>query len=124
MARLHVLSRVAFALFFIGAGINHFVNPQFYLKIIPPYLPAHDALNAISGAAEVLLGALVLPARTRRLASWGSIALLLAVFPANVYVYQQHETLFPGVPHGLHLLRLPLQGVLIYWAFRVGRARS
>ena len=69
----------------------------------------------VSGLIEVILGILLLVPRYSSLAAWGIIALLIAVFPANIYVYQ-HQELFP-FPWFLHLLRLPLQGVLILWAF-------
>jgi len=108
--------RYLFAIFFIGAGILHFRNPDFYLKIMPPYIPWHQAMVDISGVAEIVLGAMLLFAKTQRLAGWGLILLLVAVFPANIYVYQ-HQELFPGVPPIAHLLRLPLQGLFILWAY-------
>jgi len=115
MPTLRTIACHAFAIFFVVAGINHFVNPDFYLQIIPPYLPWHDAINAVSGAAEVLLGILVAIPRTRRIGGWGSIALLIAIFPANLYVYA-HQELIPATPL-LHLLRLPLQLVFILWVY-------
>lgn len=103
------------AAFMAMAGTLHFVNTAFFLKIMPPYLPWHRELVYLSGAIEILLGgALILPA-TRRAAAWGVIALLIAVFPANVYGYQ-NQHLVPAPPI-LHLLRLPLQGVFILWAY-------
>jgi uncharacterized membrane protein len=115
MSWLKTILLVVMALFYIAAGINHFVNPRFYLKIMPPYLPWHEALNIISGAAEVILGVLLLVPATRVWAAWGIIALLIAIFPANVNVYF-HQDLIPA-PSWVHLLRLPLQGVLILWAW-------
>lgn len=99
----------------IGAGTMHFVNPGFFLKIMPPYLPMHEELVLVSGVFEVVLGVLLLIPRCSRLASWGIVALLIAVFPANVYLYQ-HQDILPASPI-MHLLRLPLQGVFIVWAF-------
>jgi len=69
----------------------------------------------VSGVIEIILGILLLVPRYSRLAAWGIIALLIAVFPANIHVYT-HQELFPFPPLA-HLLRLPLQGVLILWAF-------
>lgn len=118
-------ARYGFVLFFVAAGANHFINPDFYLKIIPPYLPAHDAINAISGAAEMLIGLMIAFPQTQRLGGYLAIALLVAVFPANIYLYQ-HQELFPGVPPLAHLARLPLQALFIYWAYvagGLGRAR-
>ncbi len=104
-----------FGLLFVLAGVNHFRSPGMYLKIMPPYLPWHGALVMVSGVFEVLFGILLLVPRASRLAAWGLIALLIAIFPANIYLYQ-HQEILPGPPL-LHLLRLPLQGVLILWAW-------
>ena len=111
------------ALFYVGAGVNHFANPDFYLKIMPPYVPWHKFCVGASGVAEVLLGILLLVPRTRRLAAWGIIALLIAIYPANIYVYQNQEV-FPGVPPLMHLIRLPLQGLFILWAWWYTRPES
>jgi uncharacterized membrane protein len=104
--------------FFVLAGINHFRDPAFYLKMMPPYIPWHGAMVGISGVAESLLGLAVLYPGTRRLAGWGIIALLVAVFPANVYMYQ-HPELFPNMKPEALLIRLPLQAVMIAWAWWV-----
>ena len=106
------------AALFLGAGMLHFVHPAPYLRIMPPALPAPRLLVLLSGVAEVAGGlGLLLPA-TRRAATWGLLALLLAVFPANIYMLQIHEQ--------LHLwawvawARLPLQPLLMWWVWRVG----
>lgn len=117
MRKARKISLYVMAAFYIAAGINHFVNPEFYRKIMPPWLPAHDLLIYASGIAEVGLGILVLPSSTRRAAAWGIILLLLAVFPANIqmmlnYRDQQHPYLWIAV------LRLPLQLLLIAWAYQ------
>jgi uncharacterized membrane protein len=107
-----------FAIFFIAAGLNHFRDEAFYLRIMPDYISVelHRPAVLISGVAEVVLGAMLLFRRTMRLAGWGLIALLVAIFPANIYVYQ-HQDVFPGVSPTLHLIRLPLQAVMIAWAW-------
>ena len=102
-------------MFMVAAGALHFLHPGFYLKIMPPYLPWRMELVYLSGACEIALGLLLLTPQTSRLAAWGVIALLIAIFPANVYVYQ-HPQLIPAPPI-LHLLRLPLQAVFVLWAF-------
>jgi uncharacterized membrane protein len=101
--------------FFVLAGANHFVRTNFYLAIMPPYLPWHLALVYVSGLCEVALGVLVLVPRYTVLAAWGLIALLIAVFPANLHMAMSPE-LFPQYPPVALWLRLPLQGVLIAWA--------
>jgi uncharacterized membrane protein len=110
------LSRYALAMLFVTSGLLHFATPDFFLKIVPPYLPWHLTLVNVSGAAEILLGTMLMFRDLQRIAAWGLILLLIAVFPANIYVYQ-HQELMPDVAPLMHLLRLPLQGVLILWAF-------
>jgi uncharacterized membrane protein len=90
MPSLRSLSRGLLAVLFIGAGVLHFVAPATYLHIMPPYLPAPLALVYLSGAAEIAGGVGLLIPATRQLAGWGLILLLLAVFPANVYMLQTH----------------------------------
>lgn len=105
------------ATLYIVAGMSHFINPRLYLKIIPPYFPKPRLLNKISGLAEIIFGALLLIPSFTVFAALGIILLLLAVFPANIYMYQNY-TAHPGIPKWILLLRLPLQAVLIYWAFQ------
>ena len=103
------------------AGFNHLINPSFYLTIVPPGLPEPEWLNLISGLAEIVLGVYLLEPRTRVVAAWGIIALLIAVFPANVYVTLNNT----GVPGGeagggnavFNWVRLPFQAVFIVWAW-------
>jgi len=115
LQRIKTTSQYLLAIFMIGAGTMHFVKPDFYLKIMPPYLPWHRELVYLSGVFEAALGLLLLVPRYSRLAAWGVIALLIAVFPANIYLFQ-HQDLLPASPL-IHLLRLPLQAVFILWAF-------
>jgi len=115
MTRIKAISKYLLAIFMIGAGTMHFVNPAFFLKVMPPYLPFHKELVLVSGVVEVLLGVLLLVPRSSQMAAWGIVALLIAVFPANLYVFQ-HQDLLPAPPV-IHLLRLPLQGVFILWAY-------
>lgn len=98
------------------AGVNHFLNPAFYLKMMPPILPAPLFLIYLSGALEIALGVLLLIPRFTRLAAWGAIALLIAVYPANIYMWMNTQ-LFPEFDPRLILLRLPLQFVMMWWAY-------
>ncbi len=116
MSHIKTFLKYLLGLFFIGAGVLHFVNPAFYLKIMPPYLPWHLGLVYLSGLAEIVLGILVVIPRYTRLAAWGIIALLLAVFPANIYLAMNPQIL-PDVSPTAHLIRLPLQLVFIAWAW-------
>jgi uncharacterized membrane protein len=107
--------KFVFATLFLVAGVGHFVRTDFFVKIMPAYLPLHRELVYSSGAFEIILGLLLLLPRTTRLAAWGLVALLIAVFPANIYMFQ-HQELFQVSPVVL-LLRLPLQALLILWAW-------
>ncbi|WP_020604480.1 DoxX family protein [Spirosoma spitsbergense] len=104
------------AIVYIAAGLNHFVSPKTYLAIMPPYIPAHEQMVLLSGVAEVVLGVGLLFSSTRSLAAWGLVLLLIAVFPANVYMVTSNR--FRRFPAWLRWARLPLQGVLIWWAYR------
>lgn len=111
------LSLYGMALLYLLAGINHFWHPRIYERIVPSYLPAHLTLVYISGICEILFALLLLPERTRSLAAWLIIALLIAVFPANIQMtvdyYRRHS------PYTwLTILRLPLQLLLIAWAWQ------
>jgi uncharacterized membrane protein len=123
VSRLKRLARYLFGLGFIVAGLNHFLMTAFYVSIVPPYLPAPLALVVISGLAEIGLGALLLFQRWAPLAAWGLIALLIAVFPANLNM-ALHPDQFRYAPAALLWLRLPLQAVLIAWAYWLTPARK
>jgi len=85
MRILKLISKYLLAVFFIVGGLNHFLNPPFYLKIMPPYLPWHLFLVYLSGIFEIAFGILLMVARYSRYGAWGIIALLIAVFPANIH---------------------------------------
>lgn len=112
---LIICLRWLLALGFMAAGANHFRDPAFYLAIMPPYLPWPGPLVAISGICEIAGGIGILIPLVRRLAGCGLIALLVAVFPANLYMAMSHVQ-----PAGVHLpewalwVRLPLQMVFIF----------
>ena len=105
--------------FYVFGGVNHFRDAGFYLPMMPSYLPAHLGLIYASGLAEIVLGVAVLIPRTRRLAAWGIIALLVAVFPANLNM-AIYDIPVGGRTEGLGIwnwVRLPMQAVLIAWAW-------
>ena len=112
---LRKLSRWLLVVLFVAAGVNHFVFPKFYLKIMPPYLPWHLALVYISGAAEIAGGLGLLIPGTRRLAAWGLIALLIAVFPANIHAAL--HGVGGSFPDWILWARLPFQIVFIAWVY-------
>jgi uncharacterized membrane protein len=101
----------------VGAGVLHFVRPEFYDALIPPFLPNPRAWTYASGVLELACAAAVAAPRTRRAGGYATAALLVAVFPANVY-----SALEPGdLPRWAALARLPLQVPLVLWALQVGR---
>jgi uncharacterized membrane protein len=105
--------------FYVFSGTMHFLRPDAYLPMMPAYLPAHAALIFWSGVAEVACGLGVLVPQTRVLAAWGTIALLVAIFPANLHVALHDVPLF-GATEGAGVwnwVRLPFQLVLIAWAW-------
>lgn len=110
------LGLLGLSLFFVIAGANHFVNPDFYVAIMPPYLPAHLELVYLSGVFELAGGVAVLFARVRALAGWGLVLLLLAVFPANLHMALNPE-LFPTISPTALYARLPFQALFIGWAY-------
>jgi len=118
MKILKTILKYLLVVFFVGAGVYHFVNPDFYIRIMPPYLPWHRELVYLSGIFEVVLGVMVLIPRYLRLAGWGLIALLIAVYPANIHM-AVNSHLYPEVPASFHLIRLPLQFVFIAWVWWV-----
>ena len=102
--------------FYIIAGLNHFRTPAMYIKIIPNYFQFRSTLNIVSGIIEILLGVLLLIPNTKSNAAWGIIFFLIAVFPANLHMYQNRRAGL-GFPKFLLLIRLPFQLVLMYWAY-------
>jgi len=111
---------VLLSIFFTYAGIDHLVSPDFYVSIMPPWIPAHLELVYLSGVFEVMGGVGVLIPRFRALAGAGLVALLVAVYPANLYMAFNPE-LFPDIPVAALYVRLALQFVAFYWAYSVTR---
>ena len=103
----------------------HFIIPATYMRIVPPYLPWHSRLVAISGVFEILGGLGLLFPPSRRLAAWGLVALLVAVFPANLYMATNPvETGSEAIPSLLRWGRLPLQMVFVWWALWCTKRRT
>jgi len=111
-------SRRLLAVFFIGGGVNHFVSPRFYEAMVPPSLQSEaKRVVQVSGVAEIAGGLGVLLPFTRRLSGVGLIALLAAVFPANVYM-ARNPAKFAKLPAWALYARLPLQPLMMWWAWR------
>ena len=111
---------IGLAIFFIYFGIDHFVNPDFYLSIMPPSFPLHEEAVYISGFFEIIGGIGVLVHRFRKIAGWGLFALLIAVYPANLYLafYEEPQKLINISSFAASWVRLPIQFIflgLAYW---------
>jgi len=114
------ISLIIMIVFYAGAGINHFVHPANYLKIIPPYLPYPQWINYLSGAAEIIASILLIFSATRKAAAYLIITLLIFFIPAHIYMIQTGWCISSGYcfPQWAIWLRLfPLQFVLIWWAW-------
>jgi uncharacterized membrane protein len=115
------LSRRLLGLFWIAAGVNHFVNPRYYEAIVPPSLESEKQLVVqASGVAELVGGVAVMVPSLRRLAGPYLVALLAAVFPANLFMAREPER-FAGIPRWALYARLPLQPLMMVWAWRATR---
>ena len=109
------------SVFYVSVGISHFTNPFLYLQIIPPVLPYKLALVYISGFFEILFGTMLIYKKTRFLAGWGLIMLLVAVYPANIYLAQTNGVAM-NIPATIAWARLPIQFIFIgiaYWHSKI-----
>lgn len=106
------------SIFYVLVGIKHFIDPNFFLAIVPPYLPYHLELVYISGLFEILFGIMILFPKYRYWGSVGLILLLIAVFPANIYLFQSVEAQKAiGATQEIATWRLPVQGIFIWVAY-------
>ena len=114
---LEIGSIIIMSIFYVGIGIKHFTNPMWFVKIVPPILPYKLSLVYISGFFEILFGIMLLFPYTRYIAAWGLIMLLIAVFPANIYLAMTNGAAL-NTPPLIAWGRLPFQFVFIgiaYW---------
>ena len=114
---LEIGSIIIMSIFYVGIGIKHFTSPMWFVKIVPPILPYKLSLVYISGFFEILFGIMLLFPYTRYIAAWGLIMLLIAVFPANIYLAMTNGAALNTTPL-IAWGRLPFQFVFIgiaYW---------
>jgi len=112
----YIVFKYLLGILLIFAGSGHFTKTEFYMKAMPDYLPFQEFLVYASGVIEILLGILLFINKTTRIAAIGIVLLLIAVFPANVHMYLNY-TDFPDMTETMLLIRLPIQLVLIAWAY-------
>jgi len=118
MTTIQQVSLYAMTFLYVGAGVNHFVNPRFYLSIMPKFFPAQNLLNQVSGVAEIMLGIGLLFASTRQISSYLIIAMLISFFAVHISHLFQPPKMAEGKEWFLYV-RIVLQFVLIYWAWVV-----
>ena len=108
-----------YALFYIAAGFNHFLSTQGYYAIMPEWLPAHKFLIYLSGISEITFGVLLLFKRTRKLAAWLIILMLLAFMPAHIYMIQKAPFMLKSIEITplIAWIRIPFQAFFIWWAW-------
>lgn len=123
MTRFKAVARITFGVLFVAIGVLHFVRPAPFVAIVPPYLPWPMALVLVSGAAEIVFGALLLLRSTMVFAAWGLILLLVAVYPANIHMAINAD-LYPSMSPAALWVRLPIQFLLIGIAFWFTRGAS
>lgn len=111
---------ILLSVFFTYAGFHHLIEPAFYVSIMPPWIPGHLELVYLSGVFEIMGGVGVLIPAVRSFAGLGLVALLVAVYPANLHMAFNPE-LFPDIPVAALYVRLALQFVAFYWAYSVTR---
>lgn len=103
------------ALLYFLAGVNHFIHPEFYLKMLEGFLPYPVVLNIISGAAEIILALGLCFSSTRKFSAYGIILLLIAIFPANINMaLHASEWSFSAI---MLYVRLPIQLLLVWWVY-------
>lgn len=105
------------AVLFILAGMNHFRNPKLYERITPPYIPAKKTMVILSGALEMVFGLMILIPENQKIGAWGMITLLVLFFSVHIYMLQE-ESAGLKLPKWVLLLRIPLQFLLIFWAYQ------
>src|SRR5690606_30099806 len=103
-------------LLYVIAGMNHFRKPKMYERIMPPYIPAHSTMVMLSGITAMVLGFMIMNKGTQVIAAWGIIVMLVLFLPIHMYMLQNEEAAMK-IPKWILMLRIPLQFVLMYWAY-------
>ena len=123
MKKIKLITIVIMSLFYIWVGIKHFLDPSWFVQIMPPSLPMHYEAVYVSGFFEILFGIMLLFSRTRYYAAWGLILLLIAVYPANIYLAfnEAPQKALEISAFAASWVRLPIQFIflgLAYWHSR------
>lgn len=113
------ISLILMAVFYLAAGINHFLHPDSYYALIPPYFPFHQFINIASGAAEIIFGGLLIFSSSRKAGAYGIVVLLILFIPAHIYMIQKGGCMSVQMcvqPWVAWVRLFPLQFILIAWA--------
>lgn len=121
MTTIQQVSLYAMVFLYGGAGINHFINPKFYINIMPKFLPMQNLLNQVSGVAEIILAIGLLFASTREISAYLIIAMLISFFLVHIGHLFQPPKGAEGYKYIFLVIRFLLQFVLIYWAWMVSK---
>ena len=121
MTTIQQISLYVMAFLYAGAGVNHFINPKFYLGIMPKFFPMPSLLNQVSGIAEIVLAVGLLFASTRQISAYLIMAMLIAFFAVHITHLFQPPKGAEGYKYGFLVVRVLLQFVLIYWAWCVSK---
>ncbi|OCX52941.1 DoxX family protein [Mucilaginibacter sp. PPCGB 2223] len=113
------ISLIILIVFYILAGLNHFRSANSYIHIIPTYLPAPGLLNALAGFFEIAFGVMLVFPATQCFAAWGIIAMLIAFLPVHIDMMMRAPVMLGDIKVTplIAWLRMPLQGLLIWWAW-------
>lgn len=113
---LKMISLGLMVILYLLAGVNHFLNPGFYIEMMPPWFPSHAEIVFLTGILEILFAVFLLPVSTRTYTVYLLIIFLVCIFPANIQMslnfYHDNNPQFWA-----SLVRLPFQPLLIIWAW-------
>lgn len=112
-----VFFKYLLVVFFVASGLNHFRVPDFYVNIMPDYLPAHEFLVMLSGVTEVVAGLMLAVPGLSRWGAWFIIAHLLVFFTVHFWMIQHAEDLYSDIPLAGLWLRIPIQVLFIVWTY-------
>jgi uncharacterized membrane protein len=122
-SRWYIVGLVAQSLFYLAGGVNHFVHSQAYVAIMPPHYSHPLGWVKFTGAAEIAGAVGLLIPETRSAAAWGIIAMLVGYYDVHIYMVT-HADRFATLPLWALYARLPLQLVLIAWAYVYARRKQ
>lgn len=114
---IKTIFRYLLVAFFIFGGVMHFVNADFYLSMMPPYIPAHEFMVMLSGITEIVAGIMLAIPKTAKAGAWFIIAHLVIFFTVHIYMLQEADGVFVDVPNAGLWIRIPVQFLFIAWAF-------